>query len=170
MRPTLLESLSFALYGQTANARQRKILRYQAIKSKLACCFKTEIHNHSFDTRKKIWNENIQQKFCQENSNLPFPETWSLNSLLFYTLSNGKRQTANELFDFTTLIYLTNITKFERTIFWDRFFFLNQAIWTHTERPRRNLPTFAVFHRTNVANSFENLTRTFYGYSTREME
>jgi hypothetical protein len=56
----------------TANARQRKILWYQAIKSKLACCFKTEIHNYSFDTRKKIWNENVQQKFCQENLNLPF--------------------------------------------------------------------------------------------------
>ena len=39
---------------QTANARRRKNLRYQAIKSKLACCFKTEIHNYSFDTRKKI--------------------------------------------------------------------------------------------------------------------
>jgi hypothetical protein len=57
---------------QTTNARQRKILRYQAIKSKLACCFKTEIYNYSFDTRKKMWNENVQQKFWQENSNLPF--------------------------------------------------------------------------------------------------
>jgi hypothetical protein len=58
---------------QTANARQRKILRYQAIKSKFrSCCFKTEIHNYSFDARKKIWNENVQRKFCQESSNLPF--------------------------------------------------------------------------------------------------
>ena len=57
---------------QTANVRQRKILRYQAIKSKWTCCFKTEIHNYSFDARKKIWNENVQRQFCQESSNLPF--------------------------------------------------------------------------------------------------
>jgi hypothetical protein len=57
---------------QTANARQRKILRYQAIKSKWTCCFKTEIHNYSFDARKKIWNENVQRKFCQEISYLLF--------------------------------------------------------------------------------------------------
>jgi hypothetical protein len=57
---------------QTANARQRKFLLYQAIKSKWTSSFKTEIHNYSFDARKKIWNENVQRKFCQENSNLPF--------------------------------------------------------------------------------------------------
>jgi hypothetical protein len=57
---------------QTANARQRQILRYQAIKSKWTCCFKTEIYNYSFDARKKIRNENVQRKFCQESSNLPF--------------------------------------------------------------------------------------------------
>jgi hypothetical protein len=48
------------------------MLRYQAIKSKWTCCLKTEIHNYSFDARKKIWNENVQRKFCQESSNLPF--------------------------------------------------------------------------------------------------
>ena len=53
---------------QTANVRQRKILRYQAIKSKWTCCFKIEIHNYSFDARKKIWKENVQRKFCQEIS------------------------------------------------------------------------------------------------------
>jgi hypothetical protein len=57
---------------QTANARQRKMLRYQAIKSKWTCCFKTEINNYSFDARKRIWNANVQQKFCQESSNLAF--------------------------------------------------------------------------------------------------
>jgi hypothetical protein len=56
---------------QTVNARQKN-LQYQAIKSKWTCCFKTEINNYSFDARKKIWNENVQRKFCQENSNLPF--------------------------------------------------------------------------------------------------
>jgi hypothetical protein len=30
------------------------------------------MHNYSFGTRKKIWNENVQRKFCQESSNLPF--------------------------------------------------------------------------------------------------
>jgi hypothetical protein len=63
-----LESLSFALYVN----RQRKISRYQAIKSKWTCCFKTEIHNYSFDARKKIRNENIQRKFCQENLYMSF--------------------------------------------------------------------------------------------------
>jgi hypothetical protein len=57
---------------QTANARQRKILRYQALTSKWTCCFKTEIHNYSFDAKKKIWNDNIQRTFCQESLNLPF--------------------------------------------------------------------------------------------------
>jgi hypothetical protein len=55
----------------------------QAIKSKLACCFKTEIHNYSFDTRKKIWktfNKNFAKKI--QTCRLPFPETWILNSLL----------------------------------------------------------------------------------------
>jgi hypothetical protein len=30
------------------------------------------MHDYSFDARKKIWNENVQRKFCQESSNLPF--------------------------------------------------------------------------------------------------
>jgi hypothetical protein len=33
---------------------RQNILRYQAIKSKLTCCFKTEIHNYSFNTRKNM--------------------------------------------------------------------------------------------------------------------
>ena len=49
---------------QTANARQRKVLRHQAINSKWTCCFKTAMHDYSFDARKKIWNENVQRKFC----------------------------------------------------------------------------------------------------------
>ena len=51
------------------------MLRYQAIKSKWTCCFKTAMHDYSFETRKKIWNENVQRKFYQL-------ETWSLNSLI----------------------------------------------------------------------------------------
>ena len=47
-----IERLSFAFIGQTANARQRKTLRYQAIKSRWT--FKTVMHNYSFDTRRKI--------------------------------------------------------------------------------------------------------------------
>jgi hypothetical protein len=83
----VIESLSFAsVIRQTANAMQRNILRYQAIKSKWTCCFKTEIHNYSFDATKRIWNENVQRKFCQESSNLPFPETWSLNSLMTFAI------------------------------------------------------------------------------------
>ena len=85
-RPARLFNREFKLrvIRRTANARQRKILRYQAMKSKWTCCFKTEIHNYSFDARMKIWNKNVQRKLCQEISNLPFPETWSLNSL--YTI------------------------------------------------------------------------------------
>jgi hypothetical protein len=64
----LLESLSFA----SNSKRQGKNIFYQAIKSKWTCCFKTEIHNYSFDARKKIWNENVQRQFCQESSDLPF--------------------------------------------------------------------------------------------------
>jgi hypothetical protein len=30
------------------------------------------MHDYSFDTRKKIWKENVQRKFCEESSNLPF--------------------------------------------------------------------------------------------------
>jgi hypothetical protein len=41
---------------QTANARQRNNLRYQAIKNEWTCCFRTAMHDYSFDTRKKIWN------------------------------------------------------------------------------------------------------------------
>jgi hypothetical protein len=70
---------------QTTNARQRKILRYQAIKSKLICYFKTEIHNYSFDARKKIWNETFNKNFAKKvrTCRLPFPETWSFkNSLI----------------------------------------------------------------------------------------
>jgi hypothetical protein len=94
---------------QTANGRQRKKLRYQAIKSKWTCCFKTEIHNYSFDTRKKKWNENVQRKFCPESSNLPFAvpgnvklklhnnnnfknqpiQTFEMNDNKFQILSNG---------------------------------------------------------------------------------
>jgi hypothetical protein len=53
---------------QTANAKQRKFLRYQTRTSKWTCCFKIEIHNYSFDARKKIWNENVERKLCQESS------------------------------------------------------------------------------------------------------
>ena len=62
--------LEVRVIRQTTNDRQRKILRYQAIKNKWTCCFK--MHDYYFDTRKKIWNENVQRKFCQESSNLPF--------------------------------------------------------------------------------------------------
>ena len=58
--------------SQTANARQGKMLRYQAIKGTWTCCFKTEIHNYSFDARKTIWNENVQRKICQGSSYLSF--------------------------------------------------------------------------------------------------
>jgi hypothetical protein len=68
-----LESISkLRVIRQTANARQRKMLWYQAIKSKWNCCFKTEIRNYSFDARKKIWNENVRRQFCEEGSNLSF--------------------------------------------------------------------------------------------------
>jgi hypothetical protein len=30
------------------------------------------MHDYSFDARKKIWNENVQRKYCQESSNMPF--------------------------------------------------------------------------------------------------
>jgi hypothetical protein len=60
-----------ALKRQTP-CRQGKILRYQAIKSTWTCCFKTEIHNYSFDARKTIWNENVQRKICQGSSYLSF--------------------------------------------------------------------------------------------------
>jgi hypothetical protein len=69
---SVIREFRLRVIRQTANARQRKILRYQAMKSKWTSSFKTEIHNYSFDTRKKIWNENVQRKFCQESSNLPF--------------------------------------------------------------------------------------------------
>jgi hypothetical protein len=79
----LLESLSFAFIRQMADGRQRNVLRYQAIKSKWTCCFKTAMHDYSFDTRKKIWNENVQRKFCHENLNLHAVKTLkSLNSLI----------------------------------------------------------------------------------------
>jgi hypothetical protein len=56
---------------QMTSGRQRKILRCQAIKSKLTCCFKTEIHNYSFDRRKKkfetqMFNENFAMKCSNE--------------------------------------------------------------------------------------------------------
>jgi hypothetical protein len=31
---------------------------------------------------KKIWHAQIERKLCQEKSVLPFPQTWSLNSLI----------------------------------------------------------------------------------------
>ena len=78
----VIREIKLRVIRQTANGRQRKILWYQAIKSKWTCCFKTAMHDCSFDTRKKIWNENVQRKFYQESSNLP----WSLNSLLFFLI------------------------------------------------------------------------------------
>jgi hypothetical protein len=30
------------------------------------------MHDYSFDARKKVWNENVQRKFCEESSNMPF--------------------------------------------------------------------------------------------------
>jgi hypothetical protein len=45
------------------------------------------MHDYSFDTRKKIWNENFAKKF--RTCRLPFPETWSLiNSLLLVIICN----------------------------------------------------------------------------------
>ena len=51
---SVIREFKLRVICKTANARQRKILRYQAVKSKLTWCFKTEIHNYSFDARKKI--------------------------------------------------------------------------------------------------------------------
>ena len=51
---------------------KEKFYGIRPIKSKWTCCFKTAIHAYSFDTRKKIRNENVPRKFCQESSNLPF--------------------------------------------------------------------------------------------------
>jgi hypothetical protein len=70
---------------QTANARQRKKLRYQAIKSKWTCWFKTDIHIIILSTQErkyetKTFNENFAKKV--RTCRLPFPETWSLNSLI----------------------------------------------------------------------------------------
>jgi hypothetical protein len=63
----------------TTNVRQRKNLRYKAIKSKWACRFITRMLNYSCVIWKKIWHAEIERKLCQEKSVLPFPQTWSLN-------------------------------------------------------------------------------------------
>jgi hypothetical protein len=86
------ESLSFStLY--TANARQRKILWYQAIKSKWPCCFKTEIYIIILSTQERkyetqTFNKNFAKKV--RTCRLPFPETWSLNSLTFRKHASNK--------------------------------------------------------------------------------
>jgi hypothetical protein len=68
-------------------------------------CFKTAMRNYFFDTttRKKIWNENVQRKFCQESSNLPFAVPGNVKLKLPIHVY-GKRETANEVCDFTTLL------------------------------------------------------------------
>ena len=62
---------------QTANARQRKILRYQAIKSKKTRCSKTEIHNFSFDQERKYETKTFDENFAKKvrTCRFPFPET-----------------------------------------------------------------------------------------------
>jgi hypothetical protein len=48
------------------------------------------MHDYSFDTRKKIWNENVQRKFCQESSNQPFAVPGNVKLKLLI----GSQQTA----------------------------------------------------------------------------
>ena len=81
----IIREFKLRVIRQTANARQRKILRYQAVKSKWTCCFKTAMHDYILSTQErkyetKTFNENFAKKvrICR----LPFPETPSLNSLL----------------------------------------------------------------------------------------
>ena len=52
-----------------ADARGRKHLRYKVIKGKSTCYFKTVIHHDSFEIKKR---EEVEQKFCQQNSTIPF--------------------------------------------------------------------------------------------------
>jgi hypothetical protein len=82
---SLSREFKLRVIRQMANARQRNILRYQTIKSKWTCCFKTEIHIIILSTQKrkyetKPYNENFAKKV--RTCRLPFPETWSLNSRL----------------------------------------------------------------------------------------
>ena len=66
---------------QTANARQRKMLRYQAIKVnelavlKLQCMTILSTQEKKYET--KMFNENFAKKV--RTCRLPFPETRSLN-------------------------------------------------------------------------------------------
>jgi hypothetical protein len=119
----LKESLSFALYviRQTANARQSgKMLRYQAIKRKWTCCFKTEIHNYCFDAKKKIWNENVQRKFCQESSNLPFAVPGNVKLKLPTFTANRKQQTLiafeNKAYNFDSLKVANSCSDFSAQV------------------------------------------------------
>jgi hypothetical protein len=67
-----MRELKLRVQRQTTNVRQKNILRFKAIKSKWACCFKTRMLNYSCVICKKIWHAEIEQKLCQENSALPF--------------------------------------------------------------------------------------------------
>jgi hypothetical protein len=48
-----LESLT-SRYTSNGKRQAKKKFRYHAIKSKLICCFKTAMHDYSFDARKKV--------------------------------------------------------------------------------------------------------------------
>ena len=52
--------------------QSKKKLCLKAVKSKWIWRFKTFTSSQSFDMKKKIWNEEVNQKFCQERSALPF--------------------------------------------------------------------------------------------------
>jgi hypothetical protein len=99
--PFVIQNREFKLcvIRQTTNARQRKKLRYQAIKSKWTCCFKTAMHDYSFDTRKKIWKKTFNENFAKKVRTCRLPLKglqfcyWSLFcDLVFIELSPRRKR------------------------------------------------------------------------------
>ena len=57
---------------QMANAKGRKNLRYKIINGKSTCNFKTVMYDDSFEIRTRRRSEEFKQKFCQQNSTMPY--------------------------------------------------------------------------------------------------
>jgi hypothetical protein len=66
----------FKLRVQTSNGKRQETEKtftlYKVINGKWTCYFKAVMYDDYFEIRTRRWSEEVNQKFCQQNSTVPF--------------------------------------------------------------------------------------------------
>jgi hypothetical protein len=73
----MLTIREFKLRVQTSNGKRQgkkkfTLQQYKVINEKSTWDFNTVMYDDSFEIRTRRWSEEVKQKFCQQNSTMPF--------------------------------------------------------------------------------------------------